>query len=594
MQKTLFLYIFKDLLKVFLLASGALAGIMSFGGLLRPLTQHGLDLLQVGQMLGYFMPAMTNYSWPVAVLFATTFVYGRLSADNELTACRAAGLNYVQILAPAILIGIVVTLLSVLFLSFVVPRSFLKAERVVYSNLAKLVAGEIDRTQRLRLDAGGQQTTIFARAARVLDPDPAQPNLQSVELTGVTIVSYVKGNDLPKVPLEFYRAAAARADILMPDSADGDVLVRPVLVDGQKIPRPSTQRANDPRTLQRAVIGSSSAGPFVMASPVKETTRFMDVFRLLALREHPEQSRRVSRHIALLAQIDQQRAFLRGLRDRLAAGGPVDLVGRDMNDSVTYTIDPPPDALDATASPDAADAARATTRPAAPPIDVRLNNEKLTLARGTVDAPGIPFRVVRGGTAFAGVAREMTILAYPDADKSTVGVRVEARDVVLDYEGERTPLQGREWNVSVPMSPAVSALSARSARDYLADANQYSKDRVKALLTDVVRQSNQVESELHARCSFAFSCFLLALVGAMIGMMTRSGNFVSAFAVSVGPALIAIVLIVTGQHICESVPRVQSVHQYDDPLRVGLPILWSGNAIVLALGAGLYYKLSRT
>ena len=49
LSPTLFWYIFKDLIRIFALASGVLAGIMSFGGLLRPLTEHGLD---VGQVLG--------------------------------------------------------------------------------------------------------------------------------------------------------------------------------------------------------------------------------------------------------------------------------------------------------------------------------------------------------------------------------------------------------------------------------------------------------------------------------------------------------------------------------------------------------------
>src|SRR5688572_11233072 len=97
MSKTLFWYIFWDLVKIFGLTSGVLAGIMSFGGLLRPLTQHGLDAQQVAKMLGYFMPAMSTYSLPIAALFATTLVYGRLSADNELTAMRAAGLSYLFI-----------------------------------------------------------------------------------------------------------------------------------------------------------------------------------------------------------------------------------------------------------------------------------------------------------------------------------------------------------------------------------------------------------------------------------------------------------------------------------------------------------------
>src|SRR5689334_163398 len=109
-SKTLFWYIFKDLFRIFLMASAGLAGIMSFGGLLRPLTEHGLDASQVSKMLMFFMPAMTTYSFPVAALFATTMVYGRLSADNELTACRAGGISYVSLTTPALVLGLLVSL----------------------------------------------------------------------------------------------------------------------------------------------------------------------------------------------------------------------------------------------------------------------------------------------------------------------------------------------------------------------------------------------------------------------------------------------------------------------------------------------------
>src|SRR3979411_307550 len=102
MSKTLFWYIFRDLLRIFFMASGALAGIMSFGGLLRPLTENGLDASQVAKMLTYFAPAMTTYSFPVAALFAATMVYGRLSADNELTACRASGISFLSMTKAAV------------------------------------------------------------------------------------------------------------------------------------------------------------------------------------------------------------------------------------------------------------------------------------------------------------------------------------------------------------------------------------------------------------------------------------------------------------------------------------------------------------
>src|SRR5436309_15529720 len=122
MSWTLFKYIFKDLVRIFLMTSGALAGIMSFGGLLRPLTEHGLDAAQAAKMLSYFMPAMTTYSLPIAALFATTVVYGRLAADNELVACRAAGLAYHPfggIGTPALVLGLFVAIVSLLCLCFI-------------------------------------------------------------------------------------------------------------------------------------------------------------------------------------------------------------------------------------------------------------------------------------------------------------------------------------------------------------------------------------------------------------------------------------------------------------------------------------------
>src|SRR3954463_9814030 len=129
MSRTIFFYIFKDLMRIFLLTSGALAGIMSFGGLLRPLTEHGLNAGQAARMLTYFMPAMTTYSLPVAALFATTVVYGRLAADNEITAMRAAGMSFLSISPPAVVLGLVVAITSLMFLCFVVPVFTLKVEQ---------------------------------------------------------------------------------------------------------------------------------------------------------------------------------------------------------------------------------------------------------------------------------------------------------------------------------------------------------------------------------------------------------------------------------------------------------------------------------
>ncbi len=568
MQRTLFFYIFRDLLRVFLLASGALAGIMSFGGLLRPLTQHGLDLNQVSQMLMYFMPAMTNYSWPVAVLFATTFVYGRLSADNELTACRAAGISYARILTPALFIGITVSLLSVAFLCFVVPHSFLQAEKVVYSNLAQLVANQISRTQQVNLASNEQSITIFARGAQVLQPNRARPLRQAVELTNVAIVTYQRSKEKtgPKIPNDFFLANSATAYIDMPTDSDGDVLLYAELNNGTKVPRASDLESG---RLVSMGVGTSVFGPQVLTSPVRETARFMDIGRLLDLRAHPDKSKRILKHVQALAELDQITAYTAELREMARKGQTLILSGTDGDAPVTYTIP----------------IARGTD------VDLKTGN-RIVLTRGTVDEPGIDLTCTKGSIPFRAKAREL-IITVESAAQSMLYPKIEVRDATLWYQDQPAELQSKQWNLSMPMPHHIDAMSKRTALEYLKAENASSRERLKPLRLDIFKQQNQIESELHARFSFALSCLTLALVGAIIGMLFKSGNFVSAFAVSVGPALISIVLIVTGQHICETVPKDFGPN-FHDPLRFGVTVLWSGVALVSAMGMWLYLKLSRT
>ena len=93
-----------------------------------------------------------------------------------------------------------------------------------------------------------------------------------------------------------------------------------------------------------------------------------------------------------------------------------------------------------------------------------------------------------------------------------------------------------------------------------------------------------IRSEMHARISFAVSCAFLVFLGCALGMISKSGNFLSAFAISVIPAMFCIALIVTGQHTCENTPKNTGL---------GLWLIWSGNIATAILGGTLMYRLQR-
>ena len=82
--------------------------------------------------------------------------------------------------------------------------------------------------------------------------------------------------------------------------------------------------------------------------------------------------------------------------------------------------------------------------------------------------------------------------------------------------------------------------------------------------------------------------------------MARTSRYVVALvvsglaiiAVSIVPALVSIVLVVTGQHICENVPP-DIVKSFHNPLNLGLTVIWVGNVAVTILAFVLLTRLRR-
>ncbi len=611
MGRTLFWYIFKDLLRIFFMASGALAGIMSFGGLLRPLTQQGLDAGQVGKMLSYFTPAMTAYSFPVAALFATTVVYGRMSADNELTACRAGGISlgpFFGMAFPAVVFGLIVAIVSLVFLCFIVPIYTLKAEKVIYENLAKLIANRIERTHQLEL---GEATTVFAQCAYLPNGGEKQPGgVQQVVLEDVSIATYSKAGDSGKptttrssasaaaaeaaaadrssdsgdsglgsvggdtsgkgdkrlkLPREFWTASSATVNIY--ELPNDQIEVQVGLEGGEKFPR-------DFRGGMQAGIGVGRFGPLEIPSPIKEDPKFMTVDRLKDLFDHPETSRKINGMTDGFLRRDQEQRFLEVLRDQLNSPTRQAVLSSG-KETVTLTV---------------VDAVSATIEGAAHGDE---GNAGELAVSGFIPAAVLFER--RGDQPSRQAAREMRLRVRPDLVAGAMDVTIELLQRAPG-NSERPTSENYSDLISVPMPPELAKLKSRRLGDYFQERVQSTG---KPLLTrgerfrlkrEMTVLSNGILAESNSRASFAVSCLILVLVGAALGMMFRSGNFLTAFAVSFVPALLCITLIVSGQQTCHSVPWTEN---RANPLRLGLTLIWSGDVVNLILAAGLLWRLQR-
>jgi lipopolysaccharide export system permease protein len=147
-------YIFKSALAICAGSMGLFAFLLMIGNVIRdlvPLVIAGqLAYAEAARLVLLMVPFVISYALPMGVLTGVLLTLGRLSADNEITAMRAAGISVARLARPILLLGALgaVVALRVNFesmpwaklqyereltasvranpLSFIVPRTFIR------------------------------------------------------------------------------------------------------------------------------------------------------------------------------------------------------------------------------------------------------------------------------------------------------------------------------------------------------------------------------------------------------------------------------------------------------------------------------------
>lgn len=128
-------HIFKSVLLTCLAAVGVLAFVLVLGNALRelitPLLTGQLGWGVAIQLLLMLFPAVAPFALPMGVLTGVLLTLGRLSADSEITAMRAAGLSLPRIARPIIILGVLGAAAG-LYANFVaMPRARVTYERML-------------------------------------------------------------------------------------------------------------------------------------------------------------------------------------------------------------------------------------------------------------------------------------------------------------------------------------------------------------------------------------------------------------------------------------------------------------------------------
>ncbi len=108
-------YILKGLLASFLIGLFSLTLVLLVHQLLRLLSlvlDRGAGLISVVRVFLFLLPSFLLLTIPMAMMLASVATFNRLSSDNEVTALRAAGVGFHQLLRPTFLFSLAAALLT--------------------------------------------------------------------------------------------------------------------------------------------------------------------------------------------------------------------------------------------------------------------------------------------------------------------------------------------------------------------------------------------------------------------------------------------------------------------------------------------------
>ena len=118
-------YIAQNLISTFLTSLVVLSFVMMVG-LLFKATRYiagGASFMSVVQFIGFGFPGTLSMSIPISALVSTMLVFGRLSADSEISAMRACGVSMRRIMLTPFLLGIALSAICLHITGAIAPES---------------------------------------------------------------------------------------------------------------------------------------------------------------------------------------------------------------------------------------------------------------------------------------------------------------------------------------------------------------------------------------------------------------------------------------------------------------------------------------
>jgi len=135
MNKIISRYIFREIALPFFLILFVLTFVLLMGKILQIMdlmVNKGISVVDILHLVMLIMPSFLMFTIPIALLVSILIAMGTFSADNEITALKAAGVSLLQIYYPVAVASLLTFICTIVIGYYLVPQSNFATKKLLF------------------------------------------------------------------------------------------------------------------------------------------------------------------------------------------------------------------------------------------------------------------------------------------------------------------------------------------------------------------------------------------------------------------------------------------------------------------------------